>query len=249
MNCKHNHACKDSCCLKIENLGVSIGGEEILKDINLHMHCGEMTAIIGPNGAGKSTLIKAILGQISHEGTISFERKGDDQRLRFGYVPQATEALKGEPMSVSDLFVSATSRWPIFLKPYSTLKRRIEAALERVNGKHLINKRIGELSGGELQRVMLAFALNPVPDLLILDEPISGVDQVGMDIFYKLVADLRKEHHIAVILVSHDFALVEKYATKVVLIDKTIKSIGTADEVFSSDAFSDVFMSKRRIQE
>ena len=88
---------------------------------------------------------------------------------------------------------------------------------------------------------MLAFALNPVPDLLILDEPISGVDQKGMDIFYNLVSELRKEHHIAVILVSHDFALVEKYATKVALVDKKIIAEGSAKEVFESKAFLDVF--------
>jgi len=241
MNCKHNHACKDSCCLKIENLGVSIGGEEILKDINLHMHCGEMTAIIGPNGAGKSTLIKAILGQISHEGTISFERKGDDQRLRFGYVPQATEALKGEPMSVSDLFVSATSRWPIFLKPYSTLKRRIEAALERVNGKHLINKRIGELSGGELQRVLLALALEPLPHVLLLDEPFSGVDIEGSETLMKLLYEIVHRYDLSAFIITHEYSHLEKYADHAVLINKSILARGCPRDVLSSDEFKRAF--------
>ena len=113
--------------------------------------------------------------------------------------------------------------------------------LEKVGISHLENRRLGELSGGELQRVMLAFALNPVPDLLILDEPISGVDQRGMDIFYNLVSELRKEHHIAVILVSHDFALVEKYASKAVLIDKKIIAEGKPLDVFESKEFLGVF--------
>ena len=117
----------------------------------------------------------------------------------------------------------------------------VKKSLEKAEIAHLENRRLGELSGGELQRVMLAFALNPVPDLLILDEPISGVDQRGMDIFYNLVGELRKEHHIAVVLVSHDFALVEKYATKAILIDKKVMAEDVPEKVFKSKEFYNAF--------
>jgi len=238
------------CGVRIKELNVISDGKNILENINLDISCGEFTALVGRNGAGKTTLLKAVLGELRYSGKIEFvDHCGCGlKHAHVGYVPQHFFFDRTSPVSVCDFLSAYSNKRPVFLGN-KKVKENVIKMLDKVGIKELSDRRLGELSGGELQRVMLAFALNPVPDLLILDEPISGVDQVGMDIFYKLVADLRKEHHIAVILVSHDFALVEKYATKVVLIDKTIKSIGTADEVFSSDAFSDVFMSKRRIQE
>ena len=99
----HPHAgdCEHACCLKIEHLSVRIGGEAILDDINLHMHCGQMVALIGPNGAGKSTLIRAILGQRDYEGKITFhEASGKQTKLRIGYVPQSPAFDRGDPVSV-----------------------------------------------------------------------------------------------------------------------------------------------------
>ena len=231
-----------SCGVKIKDLSVVSEGRIILNDINLHVHCGEFLALIGRNGAGKTTLLKAILGEIKYEGEIDFVDNCECGvgHAHVGYVPQNFFFDKTSPVSVGDFLSAYKNPVPVY-KKNSRNKKQIVKMLEKVGLSDLTDRRLGELSGGELQRVMLSSALNPVPDLLILDEPISGVDQRGMDIFYKLVADLRKEHHIAIILVSHDFALVEKYASSVALIDKKIISYGTPKEVFESREFLDIF--------
>ena len=112
----HKHGgdgCKGACCLRVEGLGVVAEGKTILHSIDLHIHCGQIVALIGPNGAGKSTLFKAILGQQAHTGSIDFERSGGEKtRPLVGYVPQSPAFDRGDPVSVLDLFVSATALWP-----------------------------------------------------------------------------------------------------------------------------------------
>lgn len=230
------------CGVKIENLTVKSEGKIILDNINLDIKCGEFVALIGRNGAGKTTLLKTMLGEIKYDGIINFvDHCGCGiSHTHVGYVPQNFFFDKTSPVSVCDFLSAYSNKKPVFLGNKNSRAKVLEM-LKKVGVEHLIDSRLGDLSGGELQRIMLAFSLNPVPDLLILDEPISGVDQRGMDVFLKLVADLRKEHHLGVILVSHDFALVEKYATKVVLIDKGVKAIGSASEVFESGCFLEIF--------
>ena len=231
------------CKIKVDKIGVKKGPDVLLSDVSFELHCGELTALIGVNGAGKTTLVKSILGEIKHQGTVSFESHCGEKlsKITIGYVPQHLDFDRSAPISVEDFLMIGRTVSPVCFIKKKKISRELDEILETVGCKDLKEKRLGDLSGGELQRVMLAFALNPVPDLLILDEPISGVDQRGMDIFYNLVAELRKEHHIAVILVSHDFALVEKYATKVALIDKKIIAHGKAEEVFRSKEFFSVF--------
>ncbi len=106
---------------------------------------------------------------------------------------------------------------------------------------YLAERRLGALSGGELQRVLLALATDPVPDLLVLDEPVSGVDMAGLDLFYKRVTELRDKQHMAILLVSHDLGLIRKYADRVVLLDKTVVAQGDANKVFATDAFREAF--------
>ena len=130
---------------------------------------------------------------------------------------------------------------PVCFKKDKNQKKAIDEALEMVGCLELKNKTLGVLSGGEIQRVMLASALYPLPELLILDEPVSGVDMAGLDLFYKRIMELRDEQHMAVLLVSHDLGLIRKYADKVVLLDKTVVAEGEADEVFRTDAFKEAF--------
>ena len=149
--------CENACCLKIEHLSVRIGSEVILDDINLHMHCGQIVALIGPNGAGKSTLIRAILGQREYEGKITFHSAdGKQTRLRIGYVPQSPAFDPADPISVLDLFTCCIAKRPAFLRPGKALREKVLECLSRVHGESLIDKRVGTLSGGELQRVLLA---------------------------------------------------------------------------------------------
>lgn len=226
-----------SCCTRIENFGVVLGGTEILKDVNMHIHCGELTAIIGPNGAGKSTLLKAILGEVKHTGKLMFlDSKGTrtGQPL-IGYVPQHLSFDAGSPVSVIDLFAACRTGMPVWFSHTKRIRQNVIEALSRVKVEHVIDRKIGALSGGELQRVLLALALDPIPDILLLDEPVSGVDTNGMEMFYRMVSELPTSYDLSIILVSHDLPLVARYADRVVFLNRTVESIGTPEEVFSSE--------------
>lgn len=230
-------------CIKANNIGVTIGGENIIHDVNIHIHCKELTVVIGRNGAGKSTLLKAILGEIKHTGSIIFTDTLDKQirKLKIGYVPQSINVEKHMPTTVYDLFASLISNIPVWFKKDKKLYRKIKDSLKTFHVEKLIDKSIGDLSGGELQRVLLAIAVYNEPNLLILDEPVSGMDKNGIEIFYDLINTLKHEHDMSIILVSHDLELVKKYADRVILLDKTIVKEGTAQEVFESKEYKDIF--------
>jgi len=249
---KHNHTCEGKCsvhceglcCTKIENFGVRFGDKVILENVSLHIHCGELTAIIGPNGAGKSTLFKALLGEVSHTGTLDYtDIKGNNTTNKplIGYVPQHLNFDLSTPTSVLDLFLSCRTSKPAWLFASKAVRKAAIASLSRVDAHHLIDQKIGTLSGGELQRVLLALALDPVPDLLLLDEPVSGIDQKGLELFYRTVSDIRKEYDLSIILISHDLTVVAEYADRVILLNKSVLKNGTPDEVFSHDQMAHLF--------
>lgn len=238
----HGNSCGDSCCLKIQNLEIAIGDSRILKDVNLHIHCGELVALIGPNGAGKSTLLKAILGQQEYHGVIAFTAPGQrGKKPTIGYVPQSPSFDPGDPVSVEDLFVCCKSRRPAFLRPAKATRQTILECLDRVHAADLIDKRIGTLSGGELQRVLLALALEPIPNILILDEPLSGVDIEGQADLMDMLDELRRVYDLSVLMTTHDFSMLPRYADQAVLIDHGIVCCGTPDEVLTSEAFHRTF--------
>lgn len=235
-------------CIKMTDIGVTIGKTKIIEHINLHIHCGKLTVIIGRNGAGKSTLIKAMIGEIKHEGSIEFRDMKQDalSNLRIGYVPQHLNVEKNTPTSVYDMFASFISNRPVFLKRSKKLYQQILKQLEMFEAQDLIDKRVCDLSGGELQRVLLSIACTPTPNLLLLDEPVSGIDRNGMELFYRNIDRLKREYDLALILVSHDLEFVEKYADHVILLDKSIIKEGSAEEVLNSEEFRDIFGSTRK---
>lgn len=243
--CHHHHSqsCHDSCCLRLEQLSVTAAdGQRLLSNVNLHIHCGEIVSVIGPNGAGKSTLFKAILGQQPYEGTIRFETSGGHKaRPKVGYVPQTPTFGSGEPLTVLDLFASAVSRWPICLPIPKSLRQKISDCLDRVHGADLLDRRIGALSGGELQRVLLAMALEPLPHILVLDEPLSGVDIEGAARLMEMLDELRQVYDLSILLSTHDFDSLRRYSDQVILLKETVLAAGTADQVLSSQAFRQAF--------
>jgi zinc transport system ATP-binding protein len=244
----HNRGtgCGDSCCLKLNNVSVRIGGSSILKDVTMHVHCGEMVALIGPNGAGKSTILKAILGQREYDGTITFSAPGMRHRkmARIGYVPQSPTFDPGDPVTVADLFACCMSRRPAFLGLGKAMEETVLQCLDRVHGRDLLHKRVGTLSGGELQRVLLALALEPLPNILILDEPLSGVDVEGMEVLMDMLDEIRKKYDLSILMTTHDFASLERYADQVVLIDHALVKQGCPGDVLNSDEFRRVFHRK-----
>jgi len=233
-----------ACCTKIEDLGVTIGSATILEHVNLHLHCGQLIALIGPNGAGKTTLLRAMLGELPHTGELHFVPVREDAGKagpRIGYVPQKLEMDSLAPISVRDLFASAISRWPVWLGCRAGASKESLRMLAIVGGQDLIDKKLGTLSCGELQRVMLALALTPVPEILLLDEPVSGVDQAGIELFYQMVSQFRKDFDLAILLISHDLPAVARFADRMIFLNRTILADGTPREVLGHPVVRQTF--------
>ena len=245
INLFHSGGCHDSCCLKVQNVSVRIGGDKILKNVNLHVHCGQMVALIGPNGAGKSTLLRTLLGEREYDGNIIFSAPGSRRaKARIGYVPQSPNFDPGDPVSVSDLFACCLSRRPAFLGTSRKDRELTLECLDRVHAGDLIDKRVGTLSGGELQRVLLALALEPMPNILILDEPLSGVDIEGQTGLMDMLDEIRRDYDLSILMTTHDFSMLSRYADRVVLIDHEVKCQGTPEEVLDSPQFRAAFRMK-----
>ncbi len=242
----HEHLHSDRCGLcriELDHVSVTAQGDTLLQDVNLHLHCGRLTALVGPNGAGKTTLVRALLNQIPHTGAI---RHMDDRErvlrsVRTGYVPQQLPFDKMMPVTVNDLIAASLTRRPVWLGVGKKTRQRVAEALALAQAERLQNRMLGHLSGGELQRVLLAMALTPTPDLLILDEPVSGVDQNGLALFLDTVEQLKRRHHIAILLISHDWSLVRQYADEMVLLNKTVLCEGSPETVFGCETFREAF--------
>ncbi len=233
-----------ACCTRIENLGVRIGNADILENVDLHLHCGQLIALIGPNGAGKTTLLRAMLGELPHSGKLHFlpvRKEGGEASPRIGYVPQKLEMDLLAPVSVLDLFAGAVSRRPTWL---GCRRKALKGSLEMlaiVGAENLVEKKLGQLSGGQLQRVLLALALTPVPEILLLDEPVAGVDQAGIEMFYKMVSQFRRAFDLAILLISHDLPVISRFADRMVFLNRKILCDGTPAEVLSNPLVQQTF--------
>ena len=211
----------------------------LLKNLDFSIEEGTKAVIIGESGSGKSTFLKAVLGQREYEGVIAFSQPGQrSQKPRIGYVPQSPSFDPSDPVSVEDLFACCMSKRPAFLGVSKAMRQTILECLDRVHGQDLIDKRVGTLSGGELQRVL------PMPNILILDEPLSGVDVEGMTTLMDMLDEIRKTYDLSILMTTHDFSMLPRYADQAVLIDGTIRAKGTPEEVLSSQAFRDIFHMK-----
>lgn len=231
------------CTTSIENINVKVGRQAILDDVNLKIHCGELTALIGPNGAGKTTLLRAIVGEQPHSGQIRYLGASGQERKKplVGYVPQKLQFDPGLSLTVQDFIAANITRWPVWLWYPGNVKEKVSAMLEKVEASHLIKKRLGNLSGGEFQRVLLALALEPLPDLLLLDEPVSGVDESGLQMFYALVSSLREKYDLSVLIVSHDIEEMQKFADRIVLLDKHVLYSGPPKGLFEDNSWKQCF--------
>ena len=230
------------CCIKIENLSVEFGGDAVVKNVNLHINCAELVALIGPNGAGKTSLLRAIIGEIPCRGRMIFQIEGRPQpHPRIGYVPQRICIDPDSPMSVLDLVAASISKRPIWLGIGRSLRVEVEVVLASVSAERLVHRKLGELSGGELQRVLLATAMAPAPNLLLLDEPVSNIDPKGLSLFYETVSDLRRRHDVAVVMVTHDLAGIAPHADTVVLMNRTVLATGSPRDILADTQLLKMF--------
>lgn len=206
--------------VQFTDVTVNLGGVVILDRVTASVPRGSVTALIGPNGAGKTMLLMTLLGQVSHSGTIKAEAGS------MGYVPQRLDFDRGLPVTVLDFLVMDRQRRPLFLGMGKKHKARAMEWLDYVNAAHLAPKRLGTLSGGELQRVLLALALGQEPRILIMDEPAAGVDVAGEGLLCEIFSRLHRESSITQIIVTHDLSMVEAHATHVICLKKSVKAAG-----------------------
>jgi zinc transport system ATP-binding protein len=232
------------CCTRLHDFGVKLRGDTVLEDINLHMHCGELTALVGPNGAGKTTLLRAMIGEIPYTGTLRFIHKGQVENstpIRIGYVPQKLDIDRTSPITVLDLFAVAISRWPLWLGTRRAVREEAYRKLAMVGAEQLLKRRISEISVGQLQRIMLALALTPVPELLLLDEPVAALDQGGMELFYQTVSKMRQEFDLSILLVSHDLPVAAQFADRMILLNRKVLCDGPPGEVMLNPLIRQTF--------
>ncbi len=221
--------------LGLANVSVTLGGVQILSSVTCRPAVGVLNAIIGPNGAGKTTLLRAVMGLVPYSGMVQIGRGPDGEPLRIGYVPQRLDFDRGMPMTVLDFLCSGLQRRPIWLGHRRRSRQIAAEQLARVGGSGWERKRLGRLSGGELQRVLLAMALSDEPDILLLDEPVSGVDVAGEELFCDLLASLEAEGRYTMLLVSHDLSIVTQHAKYVICLNKTVQCEGDAVSTLTAE--------------
>lgn len=232
----------------LDHLVVSLGGRPILRGVSAVLRRESITAVIGLNGAGKTTLLRALLGEVPYLGSIRFDCKhGNKQQPgHIGYVPQRLRMEGNLPLTVLDLFGLSLTRAPWFAVYKPSLTRQVEELLAGVGVAHLLHKQIRVLSGGELQRVLLALALEPTPELLLLDEPAAGIDFQMQEEFYSLIGRLPRERSVTVLMVSHDLNMVHQVAQHVwCLKDGRIECEGCPRELLQGEVLARTFGSQQ----
>ncbi len=224
--------------LEVLDLGVTLGRNRILEDVNLWVKRGSIHALIGPNGAGKTTLIRSLLGGMPHEGVIRFRFAGDG---RIGYVPQLLDFDHSVPITVFDFISLMLQDFPLFLGRRRNKRNIVEQIISVTECAHLMDRMMGGLSGGEFRRVLLAQALHPVPELLLLDEPASNMDEVGTRQFERLLVELKQKYTLSILMVGHDIKRILALADHVTAINRTVIFDGRPDELKDPGKVAELF--------
>ncbi|MCS6948914.1 MAG: metal ABC transporter ATP-binding protein [bacterium] len=217
--------------VEVQDASVELGGVRVIEGVTLQVERGSTVAIIGPNGAGKTTLLRAMLGLVPlASGSITLfgvpVAQLGEWRKRVGYVPQRLDYDRYLPLTVREM-----------LRAYvpSASPASIEAALHEVGIHQMLHHPIGKLSGGQLQRVVIALNLLRQPEILFLDEPATGVDIEGESRFYDIIERLREQHHLTVVLVSHDLSVVTRYASQVLCLNRRLLCFGPPAEALNAE--------------
>lgn len=208
----------DQHTLKVSNLTVELPNQTVLENVSFALEKGKTLAIIGPNGAGKTMLFRAMLNLIPYKGKIQWA-----PGVKIGYVPQY--------LSASDI--------PISVKEFMALRTNsgIEQAIRSVglNLTEVLNKRLGALSGGQLRRVLIAWAIIDKPDVLLFDEPTSGVDLDSEEAIYKMLNRLEEEYKITILLISHDLHIIRDYSDYMMALNKCVTFFGESKRIMEPE--------------
>ena len=213
--------------VRLSQINVRFGQDQVLNNINLNLHDNCITTLIGPNGAGKTTLVKVILGLVPPSSGNIWRNPG----LRIGYMPQKLHIDRTLPLTVTRFMRTLTR----------VAHETMRAALRAVGAEHLVDKSIHDLSGGETQRVLLARALLRDPQLLVLDEPVQGVDLNGQIELYRLITKIREQRRCGVLMISHDLHLVMASTDHVVCLNHHVCCSGHPESVSNDPSFLELF--------
>jgi zinc transport system ATP-binding protein len=231
--------------VSVRNLRVERGGRPVLHRLSCDVPRGKISALVGLNGSGKSTFLRTLLGEFPYQGEIKFACGEDHSRPRpdhVGYVPQRLNIDTSLPITVRDLLGLSLQRWPLFLGVSRAAVKRMMPLLTRVGVADRLDTPVEALSGGELQRVLLALALEPQPELLLLDEPASGIDFKDLQSFHDLLARLNDETGVTILLVSHDLQTLGRFAHHVFCLRAgSIACAGPPAEVLTAENLAKTF--------
>jgi zinc transport system ATP-binding protein len=215
--------------LRVEHLNVTIDGLRILRDVNMTVDEGEVVAIIGPNGSGKTVLFKALLGLVPYDGTVAWK-----ESIRIGYVPQRFAIDRAIPVLVRELLdLEAVLRDASY--------QQFRDAIRTVGINDVMDRRVSELSGGQLQRVLIARSLIAHPDVFMLDEPTAGIDVAGEKTVYELIHTLATSRRLSMLIISHDLHVVPQFSNRIVCLNQTVVCDGTPRDVLSSHRLGELY--------
>jgi zinc transport system ATP-binding protein len=219
-----------SAIVRVENLSVTLDRRPILHQVSFEILEGECLAIIGPNGCGKTILLKSLLGILPCQGTVAW-REG----VTIGYVPQKIEADRSVPLDVRNLLASKAAVIGCPEGAIATAAARVGLPAD------LLSTQIGRLSGGQFQRVLIAFALLGDPHIVFFDEPTASIDEPGEEQIYDLIERLRRDLGLTAVIVSHDVSFVSRHATRVLCLSRTGHCFGPPRGALTADVLSELF--------
>jgi len=216
---------RENLVLKVKNLNVKLDGEKIIKNLSFEVNEGEVLTILGPNGAGKTVLLKTLLGIFPYKGEIIW-KKG----IRIGYVPQRLPFIKNIPMTIEEFF-----------KLKNAPKEEIRNILDKIGLGGYLKKEIGKLSSGQFQRILIGWALIEDPEVLLFDEPATGIDISGEETIYTLLTRLREQRNLTILLVTHDLSVVYKFSNFVICLNKCPICQGKPKEVLTPEVLQKLY--------
>jgi len=222
--------------IEVKNLNVNFNGHSVLREINFEISKGEIIAVVGPNGAGKTTLFRAMLGMVQFEGEISILGKTPKKALnKVSYVPQKFQFDKSFPLKVRELLELSVRR-----RDYG----KVREVIESVGMSEQQNKLIGQLSGGQIQRVLIARALLNSPEIIFLDEPTMGVDMEGEKGFYEIIRNLNSSQKATILMITHEINMVYQYASQVICLNRDIYCYGLPKDAITDEILKKLYGSE-----
>ncbi|HJE01504.1 metal ABC transporter ATP-binding protein [Staphylococcus auricularis] len=230
--------------LTIKDLNLTLGHKQVLSDINLEIPVeGEIIGIMGPNGAGKSSLLKSIIGEFHATGEVKLNGKDTTSQLKsITYIPQKAQIDLDFPISVEDVIISGAYKdigWFKFVK--SNTKQKLTELLDTLKLTSLRHNQISELSGGQLQRVLIARALMSESDVYFLDEPFVGIDFQSEQLIIQQLQALKAQNKL-MLIVHHDLSKASEYFDRIILLNKTVRYFGDSQEAVESDKLNKTFL-------